>query len=163
MPSPREIALALYPASARRSLAEAMKDYPADDPAWIEITDWAYKILYFDSELNKYITPINQYPKKFIHMLRGASEKTRNEAIMEIASSLDRTIDSRTSNFMRTAENAKQAYKNIKHFDGYGSRQRLLEYIENNHEAYLLIVGACIVFLDLFVCYAAFVIGKAGA
>lgn len=96
-------------------------------------------------------------------MLRGASENTRNEAIMEIASNLDKAIDSRTKDSQRIAQNIEQSCQNIKHFDGYGSRQRLLEYIENNHGTCLLIIGACIVFLDLFVCYAAFVIGKAGA
>ena len=115
MPSPREIAMSAYDASAREFLAEALRLYPDNDPIWLELFAMAIIKNNFDTTVNSRSSARKQNINDFFRELRNSTEFSRNEAIIDAMSMFEKSLKDGLATAKRELINYQRDATNIRY------------------------------------------------
>ena len=159
MPTPREIALSLHPASVRIFLAEAMEGFPDDDAEWIFFAAQAVANNVIEAAFEKAVLDSKDKVNQFTKKIRNGVELSQNEAIISIAQKIDSELKLHTNDFEQKNIVAKRNFENINHWDTDGQKESYKSYKENRYDIFQIVFYMALVVFGMFILGAGYKLG----
>lgn len=159
MPTPREIALSLHPASVRIFLAEAMEGFPDDDPEWIFFAAQAAANNVIEAAFEKAVLDSIDKVNQFIKQNRNGVKLAQNEAIISVTQKIDGELQLLVNDFKQKNIVAKRNFENIHHWDINGQKEIYKSYKENRHDIFQIIFYVILVVFGGFILGAGYKLG----
>lgn len=158
MPSPREIALSVYDASAREFLAEALGQCRDDDPIWVEL--FMRAIIENDVKVSTdcYLDGLEKYRVEYFNYLRREAEQSRRNAIVKVISLFKKSLKEGISKSMGFLAQNRRDVENVRYYGNDAQRDRE-EFVRVTFETVIRVFVLSAVILSCFMLYAGYQTG----
>ena len=158
MPSPREIAMSAYDASAREFLAEALGQCRDDDPIWVEL--YMRAIIENDVKVSTdcYLDGLKEYRIEYFNCLRREAEQSRRNAIVKVISLFRQRLNEGISKSIGFLAQNRRDVENIRYY-GNDARREREGFVRVTFETVIRAFILSAVILSCFMLYAGYKIG----